>query len=522
MKVPTLTPVGKVLLAIGVLVVLSGIIANIWVKKAVVHFLKTKLPSEVNVTYDALSVNSFRGLISFDNLEVIFSKKERSSVQTKIMVGKGGIHVNLLQMALQKTIHIQHLRLDQAAIVHYTAASKTANPKAKKSNLSFNTPLQIDKFSMNDATLSVANARGDSTLLTVEALQLDILDLHTNAEQLKQNIPFTYGTYNLSFKNLSARANRFEQLTLANFHAQPKQWSYTNFAIVPNYKALELSQHINVERDHISLSIPAMKWTNPSFKQATKTIAFKLDTMVVSTPTLRVFRDKLVADDHRIKPLYSEMLKTLPFDLAIDVITIQQGEIYYTERIAKEKPMEGIRFTSLNATIRHLGNSYRDTTKTWVHTSSKLMNEAPLVLNWNFNANDESNHFNASGSLNDLNTSAINPYLKANLNTTSDGRIDQLYFSIYGNHISTQGQLKMKYKNLSFKIMKSDLKGVNKILTAIGSLFVKDHSKDGVDDFRYATIETTRDQTKSFFNYVWLNVSDGLLGALTGNGKLDK
>ena len=60
---------------------------------------------------------------------------------------------------------------------------------------------------------------------------------------------------------------------------------------------------------------------------------------------------------------------------------------------------------------------------------------------------------------------------------------------------------------------------VNKFLTTIGNLFVNDGSKTDEDGYRHGTINVNRNQTKSFFNYLWLNVQDGLISTLTGNGE---
>ena len=82
--------------------------------------------------------------------------------------------------------------------------------------------------------------------------------------------------------------------------------------------------------------------------------------------------------------------------------------------------------------------------------------------------------------------------------------------------------IKFSYPLPSFLILKKDRLGVSKILTTIGNLFTNDGSNTDDNGFRYGAISVNRDATKSFFNYLWINVQDGIISTLTGNGKKDK
>lgn len=96
-----------------------------------------------------------------------------------------------------------------------------------------------------------------------------------------------------------------------------------------------------------------------------------------------------------------------------------------------------------------------------------------------------------------------------------------MYFTISGDAISSTGDIKMKYEDFEFAVLKKDRLGVNKFLTFLGNLFINDGSNSDAAGFRYGHIEATRDPTKSFFNYLWLNVQDGMVNTMLGKGKKD-
>lgn len=77
----------------------------------------------------------------------------------------------------------------------------------------------------------------------------------------------------------------------------------------------------------------------------------------------------------------------------------------------------------------------------------------------------------------------------------------------------------MKYKDFRFMVLKKDRLGVNKFLTFLGNMIANDGSKTDAMGYRYGEIYAERDATKSFFNYLWLNVMDGIVSTLTADGK---
>ena len=53
----------------------------------------------------------------------------------------------------------------------------------------------------------------------------------------------------------------------------------------------------------------------------------------------------------------------------------------------------------------------------------------------------------------------------------------------------------------------------------LGNLFVTKDSEGNPGDFRYGAIDVERDPTKSYFNYLWINIRAGIFDTVTGNGK---
>ena len=95
-----------------------------------------------------------------------------------------------------------------------------------------------------------------------------------------------------------------------------------------------------------------------------------------------------------------------------------------------------------------------------------------------------------------------------------------MYFTISGDEHVANGDVKMRYNDFKFKVLEKNGLKINKVLTFIGNLFIDDGSKTDENGYRYGDIENVkRNQNKSFFNYLWISLQEGLLHLLSGNGK---
>lgn len=142
-------------------------------------------------------------------------------------------------------------------------------------------------------------------------------------------------------------------------------------------------------------------------------------------------------------------------------------------------------------------------------------------LDWEFDVQNLQNTFLISGGLSNFNTANLNDFLVPNLRTQTTGTIDQLYFTISGNDNVATGDIKMSYEDFKFQVLNKERNGIKKVLSFIGNLFVNDGSKADENGYRYGNINVERVKNKSFFNYLWINLQDGLLDVLTSNGKKD-
>lgn len=487
-------------------------------KSEVIEVINTKLPSTIALKYSKINTSILTGTVELNRI----SAKLLNSEKTVISILKAdNIKISgfsLWQFIFNKTIAVDDLIFENPNLHYYKSPQKQTQSKDSTANQKFDKTITIDKIMFINGTLKTYENNAENLVSSIDSINFTLNELSTNSKKLKNKTPFNYKDYQLNAKRLFFNMSKFEVLKIENLNLENHRLSLTNLFITPKFTKEELTTKITKERDFIELHIPEVILSEFDVDFKNKKLYVTSDTSKIIKPNLIVYRDKRVADDNSIKKMYSKMLRDLKFHLAISTMEINQGYINYSERIEDTNEAGEIFFDKVNAHITNLSNTYTKGEKMKILINSHFMGKAPMGLDISFDVNNAQNNFLVSGQFKNLNTKIVNSFFESNLNAKSTGEIEQLYFTFKGTDFNSTGDFKMKYEDFRFEILnKKD--NVNKFLTTIGNLFVNDGSKTDEDGYRHGTIKVDRNQTKSFFNYLWLNVQDGLISTLTGNGE---
>lgn len=228
---------------------------------------------------------------------------------------------------------------------------------------------------------------------------------------------------------------------------------------------------------------------------------------------LRYTATKWFRDDLSKKKMYSQMLRDLPFDLQIDTLQLSKVNLSYEEVQEKTGETGLVFFKNMEATISDITNrnmNREDFPKTIAQIQTQFMGASPLSVEWSFHINNPDDTFRITGESHHIPPEFINKFLQPAFNMQAEGtEIKDLYFNFSGNQYTANGNFKMLYDDLKIKVLKNDnKKSVNKLVTFVANLFVKRENKARENDVEIEKVE--RDPTKSFWNYFWNCIMEGL------------
>lgn len=513
--------IGIIVASVLVLGIVLFVIADNIVKNKVENLLQSELPANLQLTYSELKISTINGRIMLVKPQIIqkgeiTDNKNFTANLESLLIDD----VSYWDVLFNEKIYIQNIELNKPTIVYYKYDTINKSDYKKQNSKALKQSIHIEKFSILNGDVTIFDAANDSLLLKSNDVMLTIYDVMTDAKTMEEKLPFTYSNYELKMQKVFLKSGEYENLMVEDLLINKQKSVLKSVKLLTKYSKAQLSRRISKERDHFDISIDSMILDNQNFGYKQDTVFyFKTSKLSLYQPKLNVYRDKLVADDPSIKLLYSRMLRELPIELTINDMVLENGTISYSEKVNADQPAGEILFTQLNATIKNVSNTYASEDKTQIRIQSNFMETTPLKVEWDFDVNDASDTFTFTADLGKMSAERMNLFTQPNLKVQLEGELLQTYFTMQGNPNQSRIDLKLKYDNFEVKVLDKEGTKINKFLSSVANLFIKKNSETTSDDFRESFSEVERDNTKSVFNFLWLNVKAGLLEAMTGGSK---
>lgn len=521
-----LKKIAFVVLCLALLLLLLNWGASYYITKKLPSILNSEKDFPYNISYEDLDLDILGGNFTMTKAYLAPKDSLAANLQQGAFAEVGSIEVNsfnLWQLLRNDRIIVKKVTINSPDVILYDREQKY-NPQDdfvkpfKNAITTGSLMLRNGRFRMLD---SLQN-------MTVKAsnINLDLFNIKIDSVTLEENIPARYRDYNFTCDSLFYRANRFYNLTAGHVASSDSTLIVDDFRMVPQQSREKFNSMIPEEKDQFNIqaakiSLPKVEW------------GFFNDTLYVHSPEItmekvhaNIYRGKMVKDDLTIKKLYSQLLRSLKFDLKVDKLLLKNSVVVYEEQLSYSKPPAKVSFSQFYATIANIYSPVRKEKmpNTVIDVQCQFMKSAPLKVNWFFNTLDTSDSFTITGHLQNIKTEEINPVTKPLMNATTEGDIEEVKFTFHGNRERAHGTFAIEYDDLKVDIYKKDGKKKNKLISAAGNLVVKNDSNDRL---KKTDVAVDRAKDKSVFNFLWKFNEQGLKQSvlpkiIAGKGKKKK
>lgn len=502
------------------LVMVVGIgtfVAEFLIKHKVSELFEQKLPENMVGRYDDISVNIWTGSISLKRPSLIINNEENGVGHTfmdteNLKISK----FDFWKYLKENEIHIGNIVLENPQTTVFNGRKTVDNDTAPEHKPTAKLPpIYIGSFKLESAELAVYENNKDSTKLNIKNLSALIEEMELSDKTFKKPVPIVYQNIAISSDSIFLRASAYENLSLENFKLTREDIVFNNINFATKYSKTELSRLIDVERDHYDLSLKSLSIHGYDFGFTKDTFYVKSNNVILTAPSLEIFRDKLVADDLSNKPLYSKSLRELPFQLTVDSLQIRNGFVQYQERVNEKNNGGSINFKDMDAVITNLGNTYAKNEKTKLEVNTIFMDNTPFSAVWRFDVQNTSDDFIFEGKVGHLEAKKMDRFTKPNLNVRLNGQAKQTFFTIDGNDNTSHTTMKISYSGFKVSVLRGDGEKKNRAMSSLVNIFVSKNSKKKGEYYREASADAKRDKTKSVFNFLWISVKSALKKNLT-------
>lgn len=504
-----------VILAIGAIFIVGTVTVNNILKNKLETFIKERLPENMVRSYDNINVETFSGSLSVSNASLIIKNKEDGVKHTFINVERLKIsNISYWDYLFNDEIHVESISLENPIVAYYQDKQKPSKDTARSAVATIYKPIIVDRLKIINSKLTLYEQGKDSTKVYANGLSVEVDGIKVDNKTVIRKIPFEYKNFEAKSDTVFVKVSPYENLTVENLSVENNKAVFNQLKLKTKYSKKELSTVISKERDHYDLSLQSLTVENFDFGFNNNGFFAKSKKITLEAPTLEVYRDKLVADDLKQKPLYSKMLRDLPFELTVDSLKITDAKIKYEERQKAENMGGSINFENLDAAVANVSNTYKSPIKTELKITANFMGETPFTADWSFDVQNKQDQFLFKADVGALVADKMNSFTEPNLKVRLEGRTNKTYFTIDGNSENSTIDLKINYSNFEVIILQKDGKTKNKVLSTIANIFVSKDSSKNEDNYREGTAEATRDKTKSVFNFLWISVKKALTNTM--------
>ncbi len=473
-------------LAILVLISIGYFVTNHYVSKKI----KTLLAEESALTYADVNVNAFAGSMSLR--EVRFDDATKN-----IEIEEIDLNVDLIHYLLHKEIKVE--KIDAQGLGLKLILGSNIKQKKKEIDL-----VSIQKLNLKDACITVENET--KTIL-------EVADLNLNAEDitwpLDENLDWLDNkSIKVNAKAISYNLDKLHDLKAKSFIYEDKYLAFREFNLKPKFTKSNYINQIQKQTDLMNLNAKSLKISGFGLKKKDSLLNIMAQKVEIDSTDFNIYRDKTIAPDTSIKALYSQALRDLKFKLAIDSLVISDLSLTYQELLKKDRSPGELKFNSVEGQIVNIHNTLNaPEPQIKADLRAKFTKGSEVYFNLSFVPDHED--FFLSTLLKRVEDKSVNGFFAPAMRMELDGTINQIQTSFSGNNTQMNGDFQIAYKKLKLNILNKD-GGKNNFASLLSNVFIK--NKDVNTTYKLKEIE--RDNTKSFWNYVWTFHLEGLKKSL--------
>ncbi|HLW63211.1 MAG TPA: hypothetical protein VKY33_07390, partial [Flavobacterium sp.] len=445
------------------------------------------IPFRLNIEELDIKQSSFNSLGTFD-------------------VSNVNIKVKGISSQVQQQLVVQEFQLTNPKFVQ---TPKKRNKPKNNRPIRLNDVILIDKLLVKEAQYILKDKSGKKEQLIVNDFQLSLNNIRVDDATVLENIPFTYTDPLLTTGKVMYDTNGTYKIDVTNVTIKEKNALVGSFKMKPKISRKQHSNRLKYAEDYYNLSVNAIQFNNFNWGfDAENEFFIKFKEVTLNQMDAQIYRDISVPLNPKENHLYSYRLRTMKFPFEVEMLKIKNSKLVYQEDTATSQSPGKLVFSNFNLTVNHLYSGYKKTRgpKTQIFVNTKFMQQGDLVASWQFDIMDQTDKFNINGNLKNFPAPAMNPFLKPYLNVEAKGKIDKMAFNFSGNNEVANGDYAMNFNDLKMTLFNKDNQE-RKLLTAAANIVVRTDT-DGLKKTEIK--EVSRHKQKSFFNYLWLCIMQGL------------
>ena len=500
------------------------------VKNEISAYFKHDSTSMYNIEFDTVKIRIWLGDFKLTNLRV--SPKEAyfdslyndnlnlvMLISAKQFVVKG---LDIRKLLFNDLIEIDKIELRRPVMEYHYNPEVEDDGETKPMNEIMTDVFisaSIKDLLIQDAAILIHDVKKDSIIeLKIDSATLKVDNILMDTNTIKRNIPFEYGELKLDVREVHLGSLKMYTINFDKFEISIKDslLAITNFQVIPKYDNDKFNELVGYQGDIFTISSEKLILRGFDTHKMADNKRIDIDAIELTGIDLMDYRDRRIPrPSFKYKPLFSEIIRNIPFTINIKKVIADNGKIAYLEVAPEgEKPGEVV-LTDVDLVITNITNDSAilvDKPDMVVDIAAKLMDKSLFKVNLKFPILDESKNFVTQGTLDQIMGSAMNPFLgPAGGVEVKSGDILGASFNIYSDNDISGGTLDIEYEDLKIDVLSAKKEDKSNWFLSLGAnAAVKSTNLKDSKKYKQGEIYYERNKDKSFFNFYVKSLMSGL------------
>lgn len=388
------------------------------------------------------------------------------------------------------------------------------NGKKKSASPSHeNLDVNIDQVVLGNSNLKILNESGGN-LFDINQLKFNVKGFQLNNQTLKSTIPFHFKNFSGETHQFSYQPNRYSKLGFSTLKLDDKNLYVENFSFLPTTSRKAFLASLKQQEDLYTVKIPKLSIQNYVMNFSKKVPELNIDRLRVEQMFMNIYsyNGEHPPADHKPRTFFNEKLRNIKIPFVIKQTDIQNATLEYEETDDQAVAPGKIAFLNTNLSVANLNSGKMNPKQSVVkiEANTRFFQQGYTQVSWWFDVNNRQDNFGFKANISNLDAAKINSFIKPYLHISASGHIDQVDLNFSGNNAQLVGSYGMKAQNLKMEILSKD-NSKKKVFQSMLANWVIPKQKNIPPK---VPILVDRKEKRSFFNFLWKGIEQGLQRSL--------
>ena len=221
---------------------------------------------------------------------------------------------------------------------------------------------EVRNFEIAEGSLLIETINVPDTSISTRIEQINIIakNIQTDSIKLGYIIPFELGSISTSFEAITFYPDEFSQIAIGgmNYNSDSARMRISKASQKLTDSWIATSEKLGVQKDIFEWSVSSIT-IDGLIPQSSLYDSLNIEASLIQIDSFELhdYRNKNIPRPAEPeKPLFSEMIASIPFPISVDSVHISNGSIFYTELGPGQPDAGTLHFGNFNTTISHNTN----------------------------------------------------------------------------------------------------------------------------------------------------------------------